>query len=266
MCNVPFYRVPFLPATSDQTPVLFCENVRLTCRVLCLALGAILPADLSPAASDPVAVAPRDTPRDGDTASAGQITFDIPAQPLASALEAYSITAGREVVYNGNLAIGRQSSSVEGVFTPEAALQELLEGTGLSPRYMAADAFVLAPSVPDPRLVNTAPSVEVASYYGRIQASLKHAFCANSRTQPGNYRVAVSFWIGSSGTVSRAELLGSTGDRDLDATIERTIRSLAVGAGPPQGFAQPVTLMVDPQSPTMTRDCQALRPVGARSP
>ena len=71
------------------------------------------------------------------------VAFNIPAQSLASALNAYSITTLYEVVYNGQLAVGRQSAAVKGNFTPEAALQLLLEGTGLLPHYMAADAFVL---------------------------------------------------------------------------------------------------------------------------
>lgn len=253
-----------MPGTSDHTQAHFCQNGRLICRTLWLAVGMMVFADLGLAASELIK---SDAQREEVVAPEGQIAFDISAQSLASALEAYSVAAGREVVYNGKLAIGRRSTSVNGVFTPEAALQELLEGTGLSPRYVATDAFMLVPSAPDPNLTNTAPPVVVASYYGRIQASLKNVFCANSRTQPGDYRVAVSFWIGSSGAVSRVELLGSTGDRDLDATIDQTIRGLAVGAPPPQGFAQPVTMMIAPQSPGMTRDCQAaLRPVRAGPP
>lgn len=253
-----------MPSIRDLFHAPFCENAWLTCRTLCLALGLVVFADVGPAMCEP---ATSDAQRETDVAPEGQIAFDIPAQSLASALEAYSVAAGREVVYNGKLAIGRQSTSIRGVFTPEVALQELLEGTGLSPRYVAADAFMLMPSVPDPRPTNTASPVVVASYYGRIQASLKSAFCANSRTQPGDYRAVVSFWIGASGAVSRVELLGSTGDRNLDATIDQTIRGLIVGAPPPQGFAQPVTMMVTPQSSGMTQDCKAaLRPVKAGPP
>jgi TonB family protein len=141
-------------------------------------------------------------------------------------------------------------------------LQILLQGTGLLPRYTAADAFVLVPSSNDPGSnppINTAPPAVVAQYYGRVQSSLKLAFCSNNRTQPGGYRIAVSFWIGSSGSVSRVELLGSTGNGDLDVAIDHTMRTLVIGLPPPPGFAQPVTLVVAPQSAGMTRDCQAAR-------
>jgi TonB family protein len=229
----------FLSGRYDRSKTWFGGTARLTCHALCVALSVTLCTDLSVAASD-------------------QITFDIPAQSLASALETYSVATSREVLYNGKLAIGRQSTSVKGVFTPEVALQLLLEGTGVSSRYMADDAFVLVPNDTD-GLPNSSASVAspvIAGYYGRIQASLKRAFCAKSRTRPGGYRVAVSFWIGSFGTVSRTELLGSTGDPDLDSAVDQTIRGLTIGA-PPAGFSQPVTLIVTPEELGMTKDCQS---------
>lgn len=188
--------------------------------------------------------------------------YDIPPQPLATALEVYSVLTGRQVIYNGALALNRQSAPVRGAFTPETALQALLDGTGLSPRYMADDAFVLVPvaqAVRRSASVNHAPPAVISRYYARVQASLIQVFCANPRTQPRDYRLAVSFWIAASGAVWRVELLGSTGDRNLDATIDRMIRSLVI-APPPQGFAQPVTLAVNPQM-GRGRDCQL---IGAR--
>ncbi len=196
------------------------------------------------------------------------IAFDIPAQPLAAALEAYSVIAGREVVYNGKLAVGRQSVAVQGSFTPEAALQRLLEGSGLTPTYMAADAFVLAPTPAEQRTAGTASTAAVAQYYGLIQSGLRQAFCADSHTRPGSYRVAASFWIGSDGRVSRTKLLAPTGAKDLDAKIESKLRSLAIGAAPPSGFAQPITLVIMPQAPSIDRDCQLARahqPPGERA-
>lgn len=231
-------------------------RLRVVAAVLRLA-GAILA--MNPAAASELPPSPNRLAAE----TGGLVSFDIPVQSLASALDAYSVTAHREVLYNGQLAIGRRSAGVRGYFTPEAALRRLLEGTGLLPRYMAADAFVLvadddSPTVP----TNTAQPDVVMRYYGRIQASLRQAFCANRSTRPGYYRVAVGFRIGPLGAVSRAELLGSTGDHDLDATITRTIDGLAIGAPPPQGFAQPVVLLVAPQSQETAQDC---KPAGVQS-
>ena len=102
----------------------------------------------------------------GNIQPEAQIAFDISSQPLDVALETYGITTGREVIYNGKLAVGRQSAAVRGVFAPEVALQILLQGTGLLPRYTAADAFVLVPSSNDPGSnppINTAPPASAAS-------------------------------------------------------------------------------------------------------
>jgi hypothetical protein len=58
--------------------------------------------------------------------------FNIPAQRLAVALEQYSAVTGRDLLYNSNLAAGRQSNRVQGRLSADGALGLLLEGTGLS--------------------------------------------------------------------------------------------------------------------------------------
>ncbi|MBO4224087.1 TonB family protein [Bradyrhizobium neotropicale] len=202
------------------------------------------------AADDPAAAAER---RDREKTPPGVMTFDVPAQPLISALETYGAISGWQVVYDADLARGRQSMEVKGAFTPDVALQRLLAGTGLSPRYMAADGFVL---VQDPVAksagVNTASPDAVMRYYGRIQAGLRRTFCADRRARAGGYRVAVGLWIGSSGVVSRSALLDSTGDSDLDATLDRAVRSVNIGEPPPAGFAQPIVMVI---TPDVMQDC-----------
>ncbi|WP_055037568.1 TonB family protein [Blastochloris viridis] len=216
-------------------------------RAICLALAAVPLIAPAIAASD-------------------DIVFDIPPQSLDTALEFYSVAAGREVVYDGRLATGRQSRSLKGAYSAEAALRVLLEGTGISPRFMSTDAFVLVPDVaiskPSPS-EDMVPPVAISRYYGDIQAALKRALCGNDLTQPGNYRVVVSFWIGTGGTVSRVELLGSSDDRYRDGVIIQTIRALSINRPPPPGFAQPVTLMVVPRLQGAAIDCPAaaLQPV-----
>lgn len=190
--------------------------------------------------------------------AAEQIDYDIPAQPLAAALERYSASSGRQIIYDSALASGRRSAPLEGRFTAEQALQSLLAGTGLAPRYVAADAVVLLrlPPRPDHRQdapVNTAPPAAVARYYARIQAGLRRAFCGNERTRPGGYRVALALWIEASGAVGRAALIGPTGNPDLDAAIGQAVSGLVLGEAPPAGFAQPVVLVV---APDLTGDCE----------
>jgi TonB family protein len=279
----------FLSGRCDHAKPISCRNARPVHPLRCLALAASLLLGASLATNSAVAsesAAPaiaheqaREAkgpgafgsglvPTANSTVAAGDrnaetlslLTFDLPAQPLVSALETYAAVSGWQVVYDGALARGRQSTAVKGRFAPDVALRILLAGTGLVPRYMAADGIVLMPD-PSPLsarqnlTVNTAPLPVVTEYYGRIQRGLRQTFCADSRARSGGYRIAVGLWIGPSGAVARSALLDSTGDPNFDATLDRAVRSISIGAPPPAGFAQPVVLVI---TPDVTRDCRAM--------
>ncbi|MEW6438342.1 MAG: secretin and TonB N-terminal domain-containing protein [Pseudomonadota bacterium] len=183
-----------------------------------------------------------------------RMNFDLPAQPLAAALEAYGAASGRQVVYEGGLAMGRQSTAVKGIFTPEEALRRLLAGTGLDPRYMAADGFVLVLKPIRHRnfLITTTPRATLNQFYGLIQAGLRRSVCADARAWSGGYRVAVGVWIGTTGVVTHAALLDTTGNSGLDAAIERDVNGARINAAPPAGFAQPVVMVITSEA---MREC-----------
>ena len=63
--------------------------------------------------------------------TAGQQSYNIAAQDLATALQRYSQASGREVIASGTLTNGKRSTRVAGRLTPDAALSRLLSGTGL---------------------------------------------------------------------------------------------------------------------------------------
>jgi hypothetical protein len=192
------------------------------------------------------------------------IAFDLPAQPLASALETYSVASGWQVIYETRLAGDRRSSVVKGMFTPAEALRLLLGGTGLVPEYMAGDGVLLVPDpaafAPQDRSVE--PSGAARDYYGRIQAGLKQALCADDQIRLGAYRIAMSVWLGSTGDVTRAAPLGSTGRAEIDAAFDRAVRKLSVGQRPPDGFDQPVVILV---TPDLLEQCNAASPHPVRA-
>ncbi|HEX2078096.1 MAG TPA: TonB-dependent siderophore receptor [Longimicrobium sp.] len=72
-------------------------------------------------------------PRANDTTAA--IRFDVPAQPLADALRAYSRQAGVRVQLDVSAAAGVRSRAVSGAHTAPEALRLLLAGTGLSAQF-----------------------------------------------------------------------------------------------------------------------------------
>lgn len=62
---------------------------------------------------------------------AGEVRFSIPAQPLSDALIQFGRQSGLQVSADSALTAGLRSSGVDGAMTPQAALNQLLAGTGL---------------------------------------------------------------------------------------------------------------------------------------
>ena len=62
-------------------------------------------------------------------------TFDIPAQPLSGALNAFGRQSGLQVTIDLSLAAGVQSQAVSGSMTSAEALNQLLAGTGITGRF-----------------------------------------------------------------------------------------------------------------------------------
>jgi hypothetical protein len=250
--------VAFLGAFNGNAELSSCWKARHPCGALCLALSLTLIANSAIAAND-IGIPAKQR---NDVSEAGApIAFDVPSQPLVSALETYGSLSGLQVVYESILARGRRSTAVKGTFTPEVALRMLLVGTGLSPRYMAADGFVLIPdSAAKATLQSTLSPRAEAEYYGRIQSGLRQVFCTDERARLGGYRVAIGLWIGDSGAVRRSALLDSTGNTALDTTLDHAIRNMNIGEAPPAGFTQPIVMII---TPDVMRDCLAAQ-IGVR--
>lgn len=182
--------------------------------------------------------------------------FDIPTQPLAAALDRYGDATGREVLYSPTLTDGRTSKPVKGTFMPEAALQLLLAGTGLAARFLKDNSFVL---VPMPQAAESQAGRAVArQYYGAVQAKLRDVLCRAGTARPGGYRITALVWIEPSGMIARFERLGSAGAGELDRGIDNAVRNLSIGAPLPEGFAQPILVMILPNAPGVTMSCDSV--------
>lgn len=59
------------------------------------------------------------------------MSFAIPSQPLPSAIDAFLRASGWQVGYSSSMANGLRSRAINGAYTPLAALNALLEGTGI---------------------------------------------------------------------------------------------------------------------------------------
>jgi iron complex outermembrane receptor protein len=77
-------------------------------------------------------------------APAQQRAFNIPAQPLSSALNAFGSQSGLQVSIDAAVARGLQSQPVNGTMTAEAALRQMLAGSGIVIRFTQAGGVILS--------------------------------------------------------------------------------------------------------------------------
>jgi hypothetical protein len=201
------------------------------CLLVALSIASLIPAKAEPAQSDGVSTAP--------------MTFHIASQPLSDALYAYSSATGIEVLIPGDVIAHRQSPSVVGTLTPEAALRALLAGSGLVPHAAGNNAITLRPGVPDPSVSGRIP--RFPHYSAALQTAVTDVLCELRTTRPGGYRVAVRLWVNPSGEVTEVGVLGTTGDVNRDETLSTLLKRVAIGMPPPAGLLQPTTLVVLPR-------------------
>jgi TonB family protein len=236
-----------------------------------LAAGAVIIAAATMAVDAPAIASDTAQSPTGATARA-PAAFNIPPQPLAAALEAYSKTCGVQVLYDSRLASGRRSAGVEGVLTPEAALTTLLAGTDLVVRYTAANDVVLLPASEDSiaRGSFTAPidapvlaldtlrvdgstklgdAPDYRAYAGIVQADIQAFLRRREDTRSGSYNIGLRLWLDPSGAVLRSQVFRSTGNEQRDAAIARALRDVTISKPPPQQMPQPVSVMIVARAP-----------------
>lgn len=75
--------------------------------------------------------------------AATRAALNIPAQPLSSALIAFSRQTQVQIFVPSSIAAGKRSTAVSGPLTAQAALSQLLTGTGLTYRFTSATAVTI---------------------------------------------------------------------------------------------------------------------------
>jgi hypothetical protein len=188
----------------------------------------------------------------GTAAAQEPLSFDIPSQPLAKALYAFSATTGIEVMVDARQAAGRHAPEVKGSLPPREALSVLLSGSNLVAREFGPGTVTLTAMSPA-----AAPMLENQRYFADVQRAVENALCADARTSPGHYRFALKLWVGPSGEVTRAKRLDTTGDRTLDDALDAMIPRISIGKSPPSHFAQPIALIVSPNDTGTITGCSA---------
>lgn len=195
----------------------------------------------------------------GNSSYAGAVHFDLPAQPLAQALQSIGHMTELVVLAPAPLIEGRVSAPVSGDYLPREALQRVLVGTGLQADFTGPDEALIVsqPAAAAAPVAGQQATERLAidgmtddgdqlAFAAMIQARLIEALCAMSLTRPGNYRLVAQLRIDDRGVVVAADVVGSTGLASRDAAIARAIRTLKLDAAPPSGLPEPITILLRP--------------------
>ena len=80
-------------------------------------------------------------------------------------------------------------------------------------------------------------------YLSGVQQGIHEELNRNEKLRKREYKVEVALWIAKSGMVTRFELLGTSGDKDVDAMMKKALFG-AKFEEPPSDIPQPIKLRI----------------------
>lgn len=80
-------------------------------------------------------------------------------------------------------------------------------------------------------------------YLGGVQQGIREELNRNDKLRKSEYKVEVALWVSKNGSVSRFELIGSSGNSELDALIKKALIT-AKFEEPPSDIPQPIKLRI----------------------
>lgn len=87
-------------------------------------------------------------------------------------------------------------------------------------------------------------------YAGQVQSKVAEALRQNRLTRNASLRVEVRVWADMTGRITRAQLSGSTGDANLDRTLQNEVLAgLRLAEPPPEGMPMPIVLRLSARRP-----------------
>ncbi|AYV48148.1 hypothetical protein CFHF_23740 [Caulobacter flavus] len=195
--------------------------------------------------------------------------YDIPPQPLSTAVEAYAAASGLQVLYDRPPDRSARSTGVKGLLTRREALERLLAGSGMKGRFSADGDVLLAPigtaaAAPVERPRAEAPLLELDTlqveapllpahvsppatwplYGSVIQQTVQRALRADRRTALGDYSSVLRLWVTPAGRIAQVAPAVSSGDPARDTLLSEVLAGLMLPSPPPQGMPQPITIRV----------------------
>lgn len=183
--------------------------------------------------------------------------FHIPPQPLGHALAVFSEVSGNTLLADGLIIEGRRSAPLDGVFTPEAALAALLNGTGLEPKRLGGTSFTLA-LTGEPaanRLDHPSSGTLDPDLLAAVQKTVLATLCQSAETRPGTYGAILHLWIDLDGRIEWIEQPQSSGNSERDAALKTALRGLQIN-DVHANATQAVTVVLQPQPSPAGRRCR----------
>ena len=81
-------------------------------------------------------------------------------------------------------------------------------------------------------------------YLNGLERNIRDELSRNEKLRKGEFKAVVAIWLGHSGIVERFELIGSSGDPDVDAAMKKVLSSIKQFDEPPLDMPQPVKLRI----------------------
>ena len=177
-------------------------------------------------------------------------------QPLADALRQFGKRHGYDIIVAEDLIAGKRAGSVHQARTSYDALMQMLEGSGLVPRFTRRDAIILESAArqapPDMSLdeIDVLTSAFRANndeyrWYGEklLGASLA-LLRRSSELGTRSYDFTLYVWLSADGRITGLDGFGE-GQNDEALSVARTLLDgMAVGSPPPANMPQPVGLRI----------------------
>lgn len=203
----------------------------------------------------------------------GMHRFDIAAQPLAGALARFATVSGVDIAYRQTLALGRRSSPVHGEHPAPAALQMLLQGTGLVARFTGPRAAIIyrpgmVDTVAPRRGTSTAPSLrldmaEVRApilvgtrdrsghhrYAMAVQSEVRELLRTDGGYEGRAFRLEIRVAVDREGVIREVAIRRPSGEPDWDRHVVGALTGRPLSSPPPTDLLEPLVFEVTSDRP-----------------
>ena len=95
-----------------------------------------------------------------------------------------------------------------------------------------------------------APRSRWGWYAGQVQTTIADAMRRNPKLHNATLTIRAAIWADATGRVTRAKLIGSSGDAGLDQTLQSSVlNGLQLREPPPEGMPMPIQLRLTARKP-----------------